>query len=303
MNWINPMGIPANLKRRLGLGQATGDPNLDAWSQLVAALRDSTQASWDGAKQSYLALKKIREDLGLPFMAGPGGENAPANVGAWAPDLDQQAVDLQAMTQIAVNAANDVLQNKRKLIWDAGLKDFVIEALPDDVVRVEVMNNKPVLVLASTGANTHSTGTIGMLPLLIGAGVAVSVVQGLIVYELIKDANATLRSLSNDKMVRTLSNNQTQLVMSGKATPEQAAAATKAVTDGATAINESQAKAEAARAAGGGVDQWTNLIKTGGLIALGLAGLYIVAQLVPKGGVRGTAPAMPMLENRKRRCC
>jgi hypothetical protein len=299
------MGIPADLKRRLGLGQATGDPNLDAWAQLVTALRDSTQLSWNGAKQSYLALKKIRADLGLPFMAGPGGENALENVGAWAPDLDQQAVDLMATNEIAINAANDVLQNKRKLIWNPTLKDFGIEALPDDVVRIEEMAGKPVLVLKTGQIAPPSTGTIGIPPLIVGAGIlgaAALVVAGLGVYSLIKDTNATLRTIAEKKMLTTLSNNEKEKVLSGKATQPEATASTKALLDGATALKEAEAKAEAAKGAGGaGVDQWTNLIKTGGFIALGLGVLYIVAQLVPKGGVRSTAAAMPLLENRNRR--
>lgn len=296
MKWVNPIKIPAQLRRYLGVGQA-GDPNLDAWAQMIAALRDSTQASWNSAKKSYLTLKKIREDLDLPWMAGPGGEGNVANIGAWAPDLDQQAVDAMVMTDIAVAAANDVLQNKRKLIWNPAINDFGIEALPTDPVHIEVINGKPTLVLAS-GGPTHGQGTIGILPLLVAAGAVVTVVQGLVVYELIKETNATLRTITEQKTIQTLSNNQVKMIEKG-ATPEQAAAATKAVTDGATAIKEAEAKVEAAKGTGGPVDQWTNLIKTGGFIALGLGALYIVAQLVPKGGVRRTAPAMPLLENQR----
>jgi len=298
MNWVNPIKIPAELKR-LGLGQAA-DPNLDAWAQMITALRDSVQLSWNAAKASYLGLKKVREDLGLPFIAAPSGETD-ANVGAWGADLDQQAVDLQAINTILINAANDVLENKRKLIWDPTLKEFVIEALPDDVVRVENVGGKPTLVLITTGAATHSTGTIGIAPLAIGAGVAVlAVVAGIGLYSLVKDTNATMRSLAEQKTTQTLSNNQVKMIEKG-ATPEQAAQATKAVTDGVASIKEADAKLEQAKAGGKDVDAWTNLIKTGGFIALGLGVLYIVAQLVPKGGVRSTAPAMPMQENRRRR--
>jgi hypothetical protein len=302
MKWVNPMGIPADFKRRLGLGQTTSDPNLDAWAQLVTALRDSQQESWNAAKRSYLALKKIRGDLGLDFMVEPGGEGNPKNVGAWAPDLDQQAVDLQAMNEILINAANDVLASKRQLVWNPQIKDFGIQALPNDIVRIETVNNKAVLVLSSTGASTHGTGTIGIAPLAIGAIAGGLLIVGLGVYALVKDHNATMRHAADQKTVQTLSDNQVKMIQGG-ATPEQAAIATKAVTEGAAAIKAAEAKVEAAKAGGSDVSQWTSLLKTGGLIALGLGVLYIVAQVVPKGGVRSTAPAtaMPLLENQRRR--
>lgn len=298
MKWANPIEFPRHIRQ--WLGQTPADPTLDAWSNLIAALRDSTQQSWNATRASYFGLKKVREDLGLPWMASPSGE-ANQNIGAWAPDLDQQAVDLEYMNKILIEVANQVLQNKRKLIWDPALKDFVIERLAGDPYRVELQNGQPVLVLNATNAVDHPPGTVGILPLLIGAG-ALAVVQGLAVYAVIKDVNATLRSIAEQKTMQTLSNNQVKMIEKG-ATPEQATAATKAVTDGAAAIKAQEVELEKAKGQSGGVGQWTEFIKVGGLIALGLGVLYLVAQIVPKGGVRGTArvPAMPMLENRRGR--
>jgi hypothetical protein len=298
MNWTNPMRFSAELKR--WLGAAPSDPGLDAWASMMTALRDSTEASWQAARASYLGLKRVREDLGLPFYSTPTEGNP--DKGGWAPDLDQQAVDLQAMRDVLVLAANDVLNNKRKLVWSEDLQDFVIEALPGDKLAVRVVNGKPVLYdpYFASLAEVHPPGTVGIAPLIIGGAIiGAAIVGGLVAYTIVKESMATMRTFSEQRTIQTLSNNQVSMMEKG-ATAEQATAATKAVTDGAASIKQAEAEVEKAKASGTGVDQWTNLIKVGGLVALGIGVLYIVAKLVPRGGVRGTPALSPKLSENQR---
>lgn len=271
MNWTNPLKIPLSIKKMLG---QAADPNLDAWVALIAALRDSTQKSRDAMVSSYLGLKKVRDDLGLPFMSGAPGEGVDA--GAWGADLDQQAVDLVAMAKIATDGANDVLANKRKLIYSSQLNDFVIEALPSDTMRVAVTGNKPVLYDAASNNATHSSGTVGILPLIIGAGIVGNGLIALGAYAIIKESLAAATTISTNKMLRTLSDNQTKLVMSGKATPDQAAAQTKALLDGAESVK--LAAAQEKNAGAPAVNDYTKLIATVGVIGLVGFGLYLVSQ-------------------------
>jgi len=269
--WANPLQIPVALKRMLG---QPADPNLDAWTALITALRDSTQASRDAMVKSYLGLKKVREDLGLPFMSGTGGEGGAVDPGAWGPDLDQQAVDLVAMGKIAVDGASDVLANKRKLIYSNQLQDFVVEALPTDAMRVGVVGGKPVLLDATSGNTAHGSGTVGILPLLIAGGIVGNGLIALAAYGIVKESFALASTVSTNKMLRTLSNNQTELVTSGKATPEQAAAQTKALLDGAESVKLAAAAEKNAGAPA--VNDYTKLIATVGIIGLVGFGLYLV---------------------------
>src|SRR5574341_464993 len=80
---------------QLGQPPKGGDPN--AWGAYVAALRDKVAGKKSDVVQAYNTLKKVREQVGLPFMGGAAGEGGAPDTGAWAPDLEQQAVDIMAM--------------------------------------------------------------------------------------------------------------------------------------------------------------------------------------------------------------
>ncbi len=273
------------------LGQPpTPSSTLEAIGSYVAGLRDSVASAKKEAVNAYNTLKKVRANLSLPFMSAASGESGTDGNG-WTPDLEQQAVDVTAMANLLVAAADDVLAGKRKLFWDDQLKNFSIEGFQSDMLRLQLdAAGVPVLVDAS-GNQQHITGQVGVAPVVIfGVGAALVLVQALILYLLINKALQTLQVIAEQKTQKTLAEaakKHADLVASGKATAEDAAKLNKSMYDGATSLQKEQTSSAAAKK---GFESDT--LKTLGFIALGLGILYAIVKLVPTPAQRGMlAPA------------
>lgn len=273
------------------LGQATPDPqNAEAWGAYIAALRGSLQTSWARARTAYLTLKKVRADLGYPFMlsgfpeGGVGADN-----GAWDTSLEGNIQDLQAMVKVMDDAFGDVLAQKRKLFYVAASNDWAMEGLPGDLLRVKLNAQNQLSLVDGQGQNIHVTGTIGLAPLIVVAGVAAVAVSGAVAfagaaYAIVKTVDA-IASIAEQKTMQTAINRQAELVQSGAATAEEAAALTKSVFDGAAAVNVSKAKLEEAKNKPN-TDGFGDTIKTIAYVGLGIGVVYLIAKLIPEGGLK-----------------
>jgi hypothetical protein len=99
-----------------------------------------------------------------------------------------------------------------------------------------------------------------------------------------------LESIMKEKTTQTIAKRNAELIASGKATPEQAAALTKA--EGAAAADLAKARAEE-KNAGDGPEKWSPLVKTVVWGGVAIMGLWIAAKLIPSrssGGALATNP-------------
>lgn len=268
-----------------------------SWGGYVAALRDQILTSKAAAVASYNALKQVRQKLGLPFMAGAAGEAGGGDAGAWSQDLEQQAVDVTAMAALCVNAANDVLARKRRLMWDDKQNDFAIEGLPGDVVRLQKAENGVPVLVDSSGQVTHVTGQVGNPLVVFGVIAALAVVQALALLLLVDQALKTLQVVAEQRTQRTLADaakKHADLVEQGKATPAEAKSLNDSIYGGATGL----AKAAGETKKPFGFESET-LVKLG-YVALGLGVLYVIVKFMalrtPSGG-GAPVPALPLALN------
>lgn len=271
------------------LGQTTpSNTDAEAWGAYLTALRGSIQTSWAGARQAYLTLKRVREQLGFPFISPvTGGEGGLVDNGGWSDSLESNMQDLQAMVKVTDDAFGDVLAQKRKLLYDAKTNDFAVEGLPSDVVRVRLTNGNLSLV---NGQNQpiHVTGTIGLAPVILIGGVAAVALSGAVTFVaaglVIKKTCETVQAVAEQKTLQTALTKQAELVQSGKATPEQAAAMTKSVYDGAAAVATAKAQVEAEK--NKSTSDIAKTVTTLAYVGLGIGVIFLLVKLVPEGGLK-----------------
>lgn len=270
------------------LGQASAiDPK--EWETYLAALRDNMLVSWTRAVAAYQGLKSARETLGLPFIAPPGGEGAApgmSSAASWSADLDQQAVDLMAMKVLVTDALNDAIAGKRKMNWDAAKAEWQIEGLPEDVLRLEVQGQAPVLVDAKTGQKTSIQGTVGVPAIVWGATLTLSVLA-LPAYFVVEAAINNLTDVSEQKTLRTITEKSYECVQSGKCTPDQVAKINSSITSGVTALRAQKVEQEKAKAQP--TTDITSAIKTVAWVGLAAAVLFFAARLIPAFAARRTS--------------
>lgn len=277
------------LLRRLGDAQSD-----KAWEAYLLALRDNLKSSWSRAVSAYNGLKAARTTLGLPFIVdGAVGEGAGApgmtSASAWTSDLEQQAVDLMAMVTLVNTALEDAAAGKRKLNYIADKGEFQIEALPSDLLRLEIHQNGPVLVDAATGGNAKVSGQVGA-PAIVWFATATVSVLALPAYFIVERAVSTLTDVAEQKTMKTTVEKSYECVQSGKCTPEQAAKINQSVYQGAAAVK--QEKTKQIEASNKPTTDWTSAIETVALVALGIAALYAIIRLVPPAGPRVRTTAL-----------
>lgn len=275
-----------------------------AFGDLLAALRDKLTSNWNDSANAYLALKKVREGLGLPFIddsVATPEQGTAASHGAWTSDLDAEAQDLQAMSALIVNALDDAVNGKRKVFRNSS-GDLAIEQLPTDLLAlVQDANNVPRLVggpaSPAPGQPIHVTTPGGIAPIGVGVPVIVWVatatvsILALPAYFVVDAAVQQLGDAAEQKTIRSVVEKSYDCVQSGKCTPEQAAAINKSVYDGTAGIRYAKA---AETAAAKPVD-WTGLVKAASwLVGIGLVGYAAIKllALVP-------APHAPRLATAK----
>lgn len=263
----------------------------EAWASYLSSLRQALQVAGSKAVQSYQTLKQVRKSLGLPFMA-PGGESQ--DLGAWTPNLEQEALDVFAMVKVFSDGVSDVLNGKRKLVWRENLQDFAIEGFSSDPLRIEYAPSGTPALVDALGAQTHVPGQIGVAPLVIVAAVGgLSLVTGIAVGVLVYQGLKTIEVVAEQKTQRTLAEvagKNSDLVAQGKATPEQVAKLNQSLYAGAA---EWQKAAGESKRDDKGTADITSAVKTLAWVGLGVGALYVVAQVI------GKMPSMPALAGAK----
>jgi len=214
------------------------------WLEQVAIARDSLTASAANLRTSYGAYQAVRADLGLaPFDALPTGDASPpgglsnlayyGQSGIWtaAAQTDQQK--LLAAADFMAQCLTDGLAGTRPLNFADN--DVFVGTLPGDPYRVLLQTppgaSGPVPTVLD--ANGTIEGTLGFVQFLVGAAV-VAVVSLAASYAVGKIADY-LAQKHHDESLQAISTDQTTLIQSGKATPEQAANLSHAMTDFAKA--------------------------------------------------------------------
>jgi len=270
------------------------DPSPDFSSSLgdyLAALRDQAKASWARAEASYTTLKKVREQLGLPFIddgsAGTPEGGSASSHGAWTTDRDTQAQDLHAMSVVIVNALDDAIAGKRQVSYD-DQGHIVIKALDSDVVVIaQDSQGVPYLMQGPAGASPgqpagHVQAPIGVgVPGIVWAGVATVgfSVLALPAYFIWDAATNGLVDVAQEKTAKTMTEEGYKCINSGKCKPEDVVKIKKAILDGAAGVNKSRAEAEAAKSKP--TEDFMKTVVTLGYIALGVGVLYAIVRFIP----------------------
>jgi len=193
------------------------------------------------------ALVRVRADLGLPaFDPAPapsseGAKESPlrtyARTGAWTKEASDDESKLIESGDYAVRILDEGLAGNRPLYFDS--KDWVlIGAKPNDPYFILMKpNDNGEYVASKVDPKTGNvTGQMGLIPVVIAvAGAAVVVALSLGAAWHMDKLIDFLAQRHYDDMQSKISDNQTQLIAAGKATPEQLAALQKANVDMANA--------------------------------------------------------------------
>jgi hypothetical protein len=279
----------------LGLDQAdTNTPNAAAWSAWLTTRRNSLAAAWERTRVNYEVLRQVKTDLGQPFPTNNVTEQGQTVESAWTHTLDQQVLDVQEGVKFLTQVADEALAGKRRVAWDSASDSLAIERLPDDMNHLVVDSSGTNAYLASNANNTtvHGAGTVGVFPVVLVSALVAGVAAlgiGYLIYEKYCD---TAVQLEVTKTARTLSDAQTRCITSGQCTPEQAAALTKAVSDGAKATAEAARAAIPPTALGQTKDILTTLVQ-GAIVVGGLVALYELFHIVNTGMSRRQAASTP----------
>lgn len=210
------------------------------WLSALADARDSLAHRVARLQAVSAAAAQVRADLGLPQVdATPSGESGFTadralawylGTGTWTAEASRAEQQIISTGIWAVDAMTQALSGKRAIYWNKG--DLYIEGKPSDPVRVLMAPGPDGKTLVPTyfdPVTGASLGTVGILPILIGAAaiVAVSIAAA---YAIGKVCEA-LEAKHHDDVIAQVASNQDQLIQQGKMTPEQAAAQSKALAD------------------------------------------------------------------------
>lgn len=241
---------------------AMDDASAAAWTQLVTAASNALSASLTELETVRTQYSDVRTALGL--QSTDGGATTPegsttttasttplsdyiASVASgspnWTPAAEAAEEQLVSAAQFMSGALADAVSGARRIIWDQsgtlqGKPDVLIEASAADQFRVLLVKQSDGTFAATyfDPSSNQSTGTLGAVWewLAVGAVVAAVSVAASIAVSHYMD---TLRAAHNDDMLERVSQNQAQLVATGKQTPAQALAQTQAITGAAAALN------------------------------------------------------------------
>ena len=265
-----------------------------AWNDYFAAMQSAVKGAWGQAVASYKGLEKTRATLGLPMIGQTSPEGIP-DAGGWSQGLDQEIANLQAMVTIVEGALSDAISGKRQ-VAHLGNGNIAIAALPEDKVIISEDGGGPYLSTPSGVEIQAKKGSVGLpwVPVLV-AGSVVTIAQ---VY-LITKAVDSVTVMAQEKTTRTIAERDERLIKSGKATPAEVAALTKATYEGAESVKKAQAEASPASDLVKVGDQFTKTITTVAWIGLGAAVIYGIFKFLPamKGGGAPALARNPLEEN------
>jgi hypothetical protein len=258
-----------------------------AWEAYLKSLRQQVTTAWKGAADARARLKKVREDLNLPFVVdSPTEAGAP---GAWNSSYEQNMVELKAIVMLLERYADEAVAGKRPLVFDPQTKQFQIAAIDGDTLRVRANpSGKPIDVvdIASGTAITQFDGELGLAPIAIAAGVASIFVVAIVAYGIVARVSESSESIARSKMLETIETSGAKLVQEGKATPDQVSSMRKALFDGAAAVSTAEAAKSEAE------DKWPKTIRTVAFVGLGIAGLWVVGSFLMSRGGGGAGLAL-----------
>lgn len=265
-----------------------------AWNDYFAAMQSAVKGAWGQAVASYKGLEKTRATLGLPMIGQTSPEGIP-DAGGWSQGLDQEIANLQAMVTIVEGALSDAISGKRQ-VAHLGNGNIAIAALPEDKVIISEDGGGPYLSTPSGVEIQAKKGSVGLpwVPVLV-AGSVVTIAQ---VY-LITKAVDSVTVMAQEKTTRTIAERDERLIKSGKVTPEEVTALTKATYEGAASVKKAQAEASPASDLVKVGDQFTKTITTVAWIGLGAAVIYGIFKFLPamKGGGAPALARNPLEEN------
>jgi hypothetical protein len=297
------------------LGDAPS-PMSNAESQGWVTLLQNVQGELDRARarlaSNAQAYANVRADLGFPqYDTAPSGEAGPqpgtsplayytstvsSGSPTWTSDAAAQEQKLLSTAAFLSSALADGLSGARALYFNQG--DLYVEAKPGDPYRVLMNPNaQGVPVPTYFDNNSNPTGTVGFLPIVIGAVIAV--VSLAAAYAVSKYCDF-LASAHHDDALSKVSDNQTQLIAAGKETPDQANAQIKALQD-LSAVSAPPANTSSS------IENIAKYIAIGIVAIAAVAGLFVVARFVEAVPRRGSpassgSEASPfMFEARRRR--
>lgn len=276
------------------IGQPAGPGPTDdtaAWQAYLKAMRDSTVASWNRAQRSYVALKRIRSDLGLPLVV-PTTEATMS--GALSPQTEADIVNLGSMITVATKFADEALANKRRVLYAGDGVGLAIEALPSDSYVIGTANGGYALVgrdgkpVAITGTTVESIGQLGIAPIVWVAGAAVAIAVVVSAYFAFDAACERSIAETRQAALQTIETHSKELIESGKSTPEQEQKRIAAVYAGAAQVTEAEAQAKQAPKSTTSLER---TIVTVAYVGLGIAAIYLAAQIIPSFAPRREAVA------------
>lgn len=262
----------------------------EAWVKYFQYEADSLLVSWNRALGSYSALRKMAEDLSLPFPDPPAAEQAMLRTG-WTADDDQIIVQLSGLVDVTARALLDVALGKRKIfplnaatgMPDPQGTDIGVELLPGDAAKVGyppgaapapegAPQYMPALV-DPKAAPSPSSGALGTGSVwLVGGTLTAGAVTTLELAANIRAICETAVSISSNARATTLAKAEAILAASGTATPAQSSAMVKAVSD--SIVKETGGKEEAP--AKTGMPLWQKGLLLGGLALLLFLGVKAI---------------------------
>jgi len=257
-----------------------------AWENYLRGARNQMADSWNRAREAYLTLKRVREQLGLPFIApaNEAGQKMAAS-GALSQNENDEFVNAAVIAKFLIDIADQTLAGQRRLVMDNG--NVGIELLDSDTMRLSVINGRPTLISVpptgdkSSGQAIEVNTPSGMVegvgvgsPWLVGLGIVVVVaVAAYFSYDSYAEKEKTL---AEQKTLQTLSETQQEAIKKG-ATPEQAAKMSAAILDGATALKIAEGEAKKKEEESG----IQSTVRTAMWVGLAIAGLFFLAKIIP----------------------
>ena len=268
------------------------------WVQLLSAAKTTLDNSAARLQANAAAYAQVRSDLGLPPVdASPSSETASAgpivdyvsSVTSSKPQWTQAASDAQqkllATTTFLSAALGDALAGTRALYFNNG--DLFVASKPGDPYGVLLVPNaQGAQQLQYVDVSTNApSGTVGILPVILIAAV-VAVVSIAAAYAVSKYCDY-LSQAHHDDAMQKISDNQTQLIASGKETPEQAAAQVKAMSDLSAAAPPAQPSVSTEIAS---IAKWAAIAAVAIAATFGLVTVARIVQIAAPAGRAGSEP-------------
>jgi hypothetical protein len=251
---VGPMIVEQQEPELLILGQPPAPPagatsmtdaQTSGWLGILAQAKDKLDASVAALLLSSGQLDAVRSDLGMPQSdpTPPPEAGAPTNPilayganFAWTAEAQNAQAKLVQTALFASGVMADAIAGARALYWDKG--DLYVGSLPGDPYGVLMKPSGsaagaplvPTYIDLSSGSSNGQVG-FGVAPIVIGLAIGAVVVLSIASAYAVTKICDYLAGAHRDDAVSKVAAGQQALVAGGHATPEQAAAMTRALAD------------------------------------------------------------------------